>query len=213
MTRFMAWVAALVAFVICGNSAAGADSFGPFAPNNPYTALNGTATMHGDSGSSDASPYPGPGLSSQQVEVNELAAACPAILQGSDGIPVALCTKILGRNPVVYALDPATGSPRASLTLPVGNLFGGVYAYFDRRNRLVVFDSAGNLLRIRHTQAYGGLSLAIDSSISIASALDRRCPSLCGGVVGLAPDWHGRVWFATAQRGCSRLDDRSAARR
>lgn len=79
-----------------------------------------------------------------------------------------------------------------------GNLFGGVYTYLDRRNRLVLFDANGNLLRIGHALQGGRWTLAVDSSISIAAALSKRCPSLCGGVVGLAPDWHGRVWFATA---------------
>jgi hypothetical protein len=44
-------------------------------------------------------------------------------------MPVALCTSIVGRNPVVYLLDPSTGGTLASLSLPAGNLFAGVYAY------------------------------------------------------------------------------------
>lgn len=55
------------------------------------------------------------------------------------------------------------------------------------------------LLRIGHHRGPSGeWKLSIDSSISIATALARRCANLCGGVVGLAPDWHGGVWFATA---------------
>jgi hypothetical protein len=189
-------IAALM--IVC--TGARAAEFGPFPPSNPYTALGGAATMHADSESSDSAPDPGPGIGSQAVHVNELGAACPTVLQGSDGMPVALCTTILGRSPTVYLLDPATGAPLASLALPSGNLFGGVYAYLDRHNRLVVFDANGNLLRIAHHQGLGGSwGLSIDSSISIAPALAKRCPALCGGVVGLAPDWRGNVWFATAQ--------------
>jgi hypothetical protein len=172
---------------------------GTFAPANPYTAAHGAATMHADSESSDASPYPGPGIGAQRVQVNELGAACPTILQGSDGMPVALCTAILGQAPTVYLLDPGSGSPLASLTLPTGNLFGGVYAYLDPQNRLVVFDADGNLDRVAHSYSGGHWTLAITSATSIAAALTPRCPSLCGGVVGLAPDWRGRVWFATAR--------------
>jgi hypothetical protein len=177
-----------------------AAEFGPVPPSNPYTALGGAATMHADSESSDSAPVPGPGIGSDAVLVNELGAACPTVLEGSDGMPVALCTTILGRNPTVYLLDPATGAPLASLALPSGNLFGGVYAYLDRHNRLVVFDADGSLLRIGHHQGLGGSwGLSIDSSLSIGHALAQRCPALCGGVVGLEPDWRGNVWFATAE--------------
>src|ERR1700728_2975844 len=108
-----------------------ASEFGPLPPANPYTAANGAATMHADSESSNASPYPGPGPGTLLAVPNELAAACPTVLQGSDGMPVALCTSILGRNPTVYLLNPSTGTPLASLKLAAGNLLGGVYAYMD----------------------------------------------------------------------------------
>lgn len=141
--------------------------------------------MHGDAGSSDVSPFPGPGLGAQSVRVATLGAACPTILQGSDGVPIALCTAILDRKPTVYELDPATGLPVASLALPAsGNLFGGVYAYLDDDDRLVLFDADGNLDRIGHH----GHSLSIDASV----------PTGVEGVVGIVPDWQGRVWFATA---------------
>jgi hypothetical protein len=179
-------------------SPATAAEFGPFAPRNPFTAANGAATMHGDSESSDASPYPGPGIGAQVVVPNELAAACPTVLQGSDGMPVALCTSILGRNPVAYLLDPATGGTLASLSLPAGNLFAGVYTYIDQENRVVLFDANGNLDRIGHHFEAGHWTLSIDSSTPAAAAIDQVCAELCGGVVGIAPDWQGNVWFATA---------------
>ena len=205
----MALVAALLAFAWVGTGSASA--FGPFAPANPFTAGNGAATMHGDAESSDASPFPGPGPGPESVRTNTLAAACPAILQGSDGLPVALCTSILGRNPTVYLLDPSTGAPLASLQLPAGNLFGGVYAYLDRQNRMVVFDASGNLIRIGHLESGGRWELSIVSTVPTAAALARRCPALCGGVVGLSPDWRGRVWFATADGVAGYVDPTSRA--
>ena len=142
-------LAALVA-LLCSAAPAGA-ALGPLAPPNPYTAANGAATMHGDAGSSDVSPFPGPGLGAQSVRVATLGAACPTILQGADGIPIALCTAILDRKPTVYELNPDTGLPVASLALPAsGNLFGGVYAYLDNNDKLVLFDADGNLVRIGH---------------------------------------------------------------
>ena len=177
---------------------AAASEFGPSPPSNPYTTANGAATMHGDSESSNASPYPGPGTGTQAATLNELAAACPTVLQGSDGMPVALCTSIVGRNPVVYLLDPTTGGTLASLGLPAGNLFAGVYAYMDQENRVVLFDAEGDLVRIGHHFSAGTWTLSIDSSTPAAAAIDAHCASLCGGVVGIAPDWEGRVWFVTA---------------
>ncbi len=191
-------VAAAALAVAVAASPARASEFGPFAAQNPYTAANGAATMHGDSESSGSSPYAGPGTGAQVVVSNELAAACPTVLQGSDGMPVALCTSILGRNPVVYLLDPATGGTLASLDLPAGNLFAGVYAYMDQENRVVLFNAAGELLRIGHHYSDGSWMMSIDSSVPAAPAIEAHCASLCGGVVGIAPDWSGRVWFVTA---------------
>ena len=179
-------------------SRSAASEFGPLPPSNPYTAANGAATMHADSESSNASPFPGPGTGTLLAVPNELAAACPTVLQGSDGMPVALCTSIVGRNPVVYLLDPSTGGTLASLSLPAGNLFAGVYAYMDQENRVVLFNAEGDLLRIGHHDSNGTWSLSIDSSIPAAAAIEAHCAALCGGVVGIAPDWDGRVWFVTA---------------
>jgi hypothetical protein len=205
---FLAGLAAAL-MVLCAPAQAAFP--GTFPPADPNTADNGAATMHSDSESSNASPSPGPGTGAEQVQVNELGAACPTILQGSDRMPVALCTAILGQAPTVYLLDPTSGSPVATLTLPAGNLFGGVYAYLDRQNQLVVFDADGNLDRVAHTYSGGHWTLAIASSISIAAALEPRCPSLCGGVVGLAPDWQGRVWFATARAVAGFVDPATGA--
>jgi hypothetical protein len=197
-------VCSLVAFATCAlllaltASRAAASEFGPNPRANPFTAANGAATMHGDSESSNASPNPGPGTGALLAVPNELAAACPTLLQGSDGMPVALCTSIAGRNPVVYLLDPSTGATLASLSLPAGNLFAGVYAYMDQENRVVLFNAEGDLLRIGHHLSNGTWTLSIDSSIPAAAAIGAHCPSLCGGVVGIAPDWQGRVWFVTA---------------
>jgi hypothetical protein len=199
------WAALLACIVSLALTAvrSAASEFGPLPPSNPYTAANGAATMHSDSESSGASPYPGPGTGTQVVVANELGAACPTVLQGSDGMPVALCTSILGRNPVVYLLDPGTGATLASLSLPAGNLFAGVYAYMDQENRVVLFNAEGDLLRIGHHYSAGHWTLSIDSSTPAAAAIDEQCASaaasaVCGGVVGIAPDWDGRVWFATA---------------
>ncbi|POX55793.1 hypothetical protein C3489_07865 [Streptomyces sp. Ru71] len=170
---------------------ASAGGYGPLPPVNPYTAATGTATMHGDTANSDTTPYAGTGASPVTASRTALQSACPTVTTGSDGLLVALCTRIFGRNPVVFLLDPADGDRLATLDLPQGSLFGGVYAYLDHENRLVTVDPEGNLLRIAHRRSPGGAwELRVDSTVPLGTAAR-------GGVVGLSPDWRGNIWFAT----------------
>ncbi|MGW6708218.1 hypothetical protein ACWGDE_25450 [Streptomyces sp. NPDC054956] len=173
-----------------GAPAQGAES-GPRPPVNPYAAPTGTNGMHGDSASSDTTPYPGPGTGPVSSRRTALASACPTLTVGSDGYVVALCTTIFGRTPTVHLIDPRTGDDLASLGLAEGNLFGGVYAYLDNADRLVVADGTNTLLRIgHHRQADGSWRLSADERTPLGLA-----PG--DGVVGLSPGWSGRVWFAT----------------
>ena len=179
-------------------STASLPTAGPLAPANPYLGPVGTATMHGDAGSSDGTPLPGPGIEPHEVTAFPLMSACPTILQGSDGLIVSLCTTMLGQIPTIHLIDPkAEASPFgrsvAQLPLAKGSLLGGVYAYLDHENRLVAVDGNRQLVRIAHAQNPDGtwrleLSDVIDLSGAVAAD---------DNVTGLAPDWTGNVWFAT----------------
>ena len=201
LTAMLVAVAALTALGPPGGALAAepaaapapASGFGPTPPQNPATAANGVATMHGDSASSDTTPYPGPGTGPISYHRTALASACPSVVIGSDGYPVALCTTIFGETPTVYLLDPHGGAELASLALPKGSLFGGVYAYLDNGNDLVVVDGNDDLLRIGHHESAGSWSLTIDQTTSLAAEIPSG-----DNVVGLSPGWDGRVWFATA---------------
>lgn len=172
---------------------AAASAFGPLPPHNPYAGPDGTATMHGDTGSSDATPLPGPGTGPLTSKRIALQSACPTILVGSDGYPLALCTPIFTRVPTVHLLDPATGTSLARLALTKGSLLGGVYAYLDDKDRLVAVDGDNALLRIAHREkADGEWELYVDRALSLDAAVPEG-----DAVTGLAPDWKGRVWFAT----------------
>jgi len=190
--------------------AARTSDFGPFAPANPYVAPGSASTMHANAESSGTTLGPGPSIGGK-VTVTTLAAACPTVLDGSDGMPVALCTAIIGKNPTVFLLNPSDGAPLASLKLPAGNLFGGVYAYLDPQNQIVLFDSGGNLLRIGHHLVSGRWGLSIDSSIPAGATIDKLCSDVCGGVVGISPDWSGRVWFATMDGAAGFVDPKTGA--
>jgi hypothetical protein len=179
--------------------AAAAAAFGPLPPANPFAGPIGTATMHGDTASSDSTPLAGPGRGQVIARFQELGAACPTTLVGRDGMPVALCTSIATRAPSVVLLDPATGVPLATHELAKGSLFAGVYPYLDSAGRVVVADGSGDLLRIVHERgALGEWHLSVASTLPLGRSLATHCGDLCGGVVGLAPDWRGRIWFAAA---------------
>lgn len=120
--------------------------------------------MHGDSASSGTTGYPGPGTAAVNYSRTALASACPTVVVGGDGYVTALCTTIFGQTPTVHLLDPATGADLASLALPKGSLFGGVYAHLDNGDRLVVVDGDYNLLRIGHHRSGAGWALRIDRS-------------------------------------------------
>ncbi|WP_030213556.1 hypothetical protein [Streptomyces bikiniensis] len=179
--------------------------FAPVPPHNPYAGPDGTATMHGDTGSSDTTPLAGPGAGNLSSKRVALASACPTVLVGSDGYPVVLCTPILGQVPTVHLLDPADGSSLTSLRLTKGSLLGGVYAYLDHEDRLVVVDGSRSLLRVAHRKdASGKWRLSVDHSLSLASAVPAD-----DAVTGLSPDWRGRVWFATGNGVVGLADDRT----
>lgn len=150
--------------------------------------------MHGDAGSSDTTPYAGPGPSPRTTSTWTRAAACPTVLIGGDGVIVSLCTTILGRDPIAQISDPTSGLVLATLKVKKGALLGGVYAYLDHRDQLVLVDGNQELLRIGHRRtAIGGWELFVAERTSVAASL--------GGdsVVGLVPDWQGRVVLAGAQ--------------
>lgn len=195
------WCLALLAPAACnsdgephvpGSTADRPTDFGPPLAPNPFLGPAGTATMHGDSGSSDTTPLPGPGTGPVEIESIELGAVCPAVLVGRDEYPVALCTRIVDLRPVVHLLDPGSGSPLASIELTPGSLFGGVYGYLDEADRMVLVDGASDLLRIGHRRAGDGWSVEVEERLSLAGSLD-----LGDTVTSVSPGYDGAVWFAT----------------
>ncbi|WP_194816654.1 hypothetical protein [Nocardia sp. XZ_19_385] len=189
---------AACALALAPTGTAQAAGWGPLAPPNPHLGPVGTSTMHGDAGSSDATPLAGPGPGHISVAAYPLALACPTLLQGVDGLVVALCTAIVGQHPTVHLLDPANNSPigtsLASLELAKGSLLGGVYAYLDNSDRLVAVDGDRKLLRIGHSRESGHWRLTVDNSTDLSGVIP-----VGDNVTGLVPDWSGNVWFATGK--------------
>lgn len=161
-------------------------------PPNPHLGPAGTATMHGDSGSSDTTALAGPSPGPVEVSILDLGTVYPTILVGGDGHPVALCTRIADLRPVVHLLDPRSGSSLASIELTTGGLFGGVYGYLDEADRMVLVDGAADLLRIGHRRTGGRWVLEIDQRTALAGVIPPG-----DTVTSVAPDYGGEVWFAT----------------
>ncbi|OSC39014.1 hypothetical protein [Mycobacterium decipiens] len=200
------WVVAVACLTACAASlhpallvpaASAAAAFGPLAPPNPFLAPHGLASMHNDAGSADAGPLPGPGANFGPIFAYPLLAACPTITQGTDGLVLALCTNDLTQIPIVHLIDPGGILPRvvplASLEVAKGGLLGGVYAYLDNNNQLVMIDGTNHLLRIAHTtDSRGHWRLTIGESIDLSGVIPPGDQS-----VGVVPDYAGNVWFAT----------------
>lgn len=199
--RFRA--AAVAVLIACAATllpapARAAASFGPLAPPNPFMAPNGLASMHNDASSADAGPLPGPGARLVPIVAYPLLAACPTIVQGTDGLVLALCTSDFTQAPTVHLIDPGGILPRvlplASLPITKGGLLGGVYAYLDNNNQLVMIDGTNHLLRIAHAKdAQGCWQLFVTESTDLSSVIPAGDSS-----VGVVPDYAGNVWFATA---------------
>lgn len=63
---------------------------------------------------------------------------------------------------------------------------------------MVLISGEGELLRIAHRNVDGAWQLYVDERVSVARAVTGHCGSPgCDAVVGISPDWRGRVWFAT----------------
>ncbi|WP_219721902.1 hypothetical protein [Actinomyces graevenitzii] len=180
------------------------------AQQNPYLGINSLSTMHGDAQSSDATPFAGPGDpgvgGSWKVTFTNHWAACPTILAGQDGYIQALMTQFLGsdaklRKPKLAIIEPASGAQLGAIEIPTGALLGGVYAYLDADSNLVMVDGTNALTWISHSQ--DGMKVWVSRRIDLTDAMKLEPKD---HVVGIVPDWHGRIWVAS-ERGVVGLID------
>ena len=180
------------------------------AQQNPYLGINSLATMHGDAQSSDATPFAGPGDpgvgGTWKVTFTNHWAACPTILAGQDGYIQALMTQFLGsdakvRKPKLAIIEPASGAQLGAMEIPTGALLGGVYAYLDADSNLVMVDGTNALTWIFHSQ--DGMKVWVSRRIDLTDAMKLEPKD---HVVGIVPDWHGRIWVAS-ERGVVGLID------
>jgi hypothetical protein len=165
-------------------------------PSNPFMGLEGTSTMHANASSSDATVFTGPGTEDLEYVVNfDLNATMPSVLMTENGglVCVGVSTAIAtAQTPFVMLLSPKTLEvlDKVKLIKPQsGNLAGGLYNYIDHENRLVLVNANGEM------QWYANdYDRATDTGkLMLVKSVDIGQPM----VVGLVPDYHGRIWFAT----------------
>lgn len=169
------------------------------SPSTPGAGPNWTSLMHGDLESTDSTGYRGPGRTGHLAASSVPGGVCAATFVGGDGYPVSLCTAyVAGRpsqfaTPVVTLFHPRTARVLAQLPLKKGQLLGGVYGLLDDKNRVVVADGSGRILRVGHRRTSTGWRLSVDASTDVSKDLGGD------GITGLAPDYQGRTWFATTR--------------
>lgn len=207
-------VAILVGAIVGGPAVAAPPTHGSTAPApGPATGLGpvGTSLMHGDLWSSDSTPFAGPGKSARLAASSIPGGACAATFVGRDGMPVSLCTQFVGTAPLQVAVatvtlfDPTTAVPIARKQLTKGGLLGGVYGYLDDRDRVVVADGSGAILRVAHRHSTQGWQLYVDDRVDLKAHIPAG-----DAITALAPDFAGRVWFVTTHGVVGTVD---AARR
>ncbi|MDH3007064.1 MULTISPECIES: hypothetical protein [Gordonia] len=171
-------------------------------PDSPPTGLgpSDTSLMHGDLASTDTTGHRGPGRGARLAASSIPGGACAATFVGRDGMPVALCTQFVAVAPPAFAaptvvlFDPRTAQPLASTQLTKGGLLGGVYGYLDDRDRVVVADGSGSVLRVAHRKTASGWRVYVDDRVDVSDHIPAG-----DAITGLAPDFDGRIWFATTR--------------
>ncbi len=192
--RFSSLVAAMA---LCLGAVGATAQAAPDAGRPPGVATDWTSLMHGDAASTDSTGLPGPGRGGHLAASSVPGGVCAATFVGTDGYPVSLCTAYVAgtppqfATPVVTLFHPKTAQVLAKLPLAKGGLLGGVYGYLDERNRVVVADGTGAILHVGHHRTSKGWRLTVDRRVDVSKELRGD------GVTGLAPDFDGRVWFAS----------------
>ncbi len=176
----------------------------PLPPSNPFMGIEGLSTMHANAASSDVTVFPGPGTEPSTFYANpNLNAAMPSILMTENGalVCVGVGTQITdAKTPIVMLISPTTLNvlDRVPLVKPEnaeGDLAGGVYNFIDYQNRLVVVDAEGNMRWFSNSYDAGSDQghLIQVGQINISDVSGQNLDL----VVGLVPDYEGRIWFAT----------------
>ncbi len=189
-------------------------------PHNPFMGPPGTASMHANAASSDATLNPGPGtggvyksniVTSSSLFNGDFPYALPTIMMPDNGslLGVGVSNKPFKNGgsgtPSILLMSPFTLEvlDQQELAEPsTGHLAGGIYSYIDNENNIVLVDADGYLRWV---------SSSYDMSTDTGSLIDSKAPVFINQtlVVGLVPDYKGKIWYAT--QGSTNSSDNLAA--
>lgn len=173
------------------------------AQTNPYLAPAGSASMHADGHSSDATPAKGPGATEWDIQFFNLEGTCPTVMVGTDGFILTMNTSPTREFPPrVLLLDPNTGEVLSKISVAQGSLLGGTYAYMDHKNRVILVDGNSQLLRIAHSN--DGKKLFIDEQTDLSEFMKQVEGD---AATSLMPDFKGRVWIGTGKARVAMVDE------
>ena len=161
---------------------------------NPYAGTK-TAFMHDDALSSDVFSGQIP-IGDLKFDFKSMQGAVPTILQGSDNFLQVICVRNEStgtdtkRVPFLLLLDAENLETIASLRLPAGTALNNIYGYLNQKDELVLANGK-TIFRIAHTQSQKEWGFEIKEEFILKSAADDF------EFVGITPDWHGNIWFAS----------------
>jgi hypothetical protein len=165
-------------------------------PQHPHLARNGAGTGGGDAWATGAYGWAGPvGLQPDVDTAWYGGDRCPALTFDSRDRIVALCGD--ADAPELRVLDPESMRPLAAkgLRVPEDGVPDDCAAppvYLDNADRAVVATPDGRVLAVRTSDADGEPDLTTEQAWDLGGSVpEDEC------VVGLLPDWAGRIWFAT----------------
>lgn len=179
------------------HTAAPLPTFG--VPEHPHMGRNGVNTMHNDAYQTDTYTWPGPAgrdltVSSELLGIEE----CANMLFDRHDRMIALCGDLVGSK--LRVINPDTLKTSAQYTLPprkpsdgpvTSDICGGAYSYLDNHDRIVVVTSDRDL-RVINPPPIGGDRFTEASRFDLSAHVpEDDC------LIGLAPEWSGRIWFET----------------
>jgi hypothetical protein len=179
----------------------------PYAKAHPYMASHGVSSMHVDSFTTNAYPYPGPIGRSSEVSSRSmgfLGGECPTINFDKQGRIVTVCVR--RRTPWLLLIDPNSLHVLARHPLPkrsvpllrvrkaMSDTSGGAYFYLDQHDRAVVGTSAGTI------DIIGVRTVGDEQVFEQIESIDlRRELLLADGtfdkITAVMPDFENNLWF------------------
>ncbi|WP_053227748.1 hypothetical protein [Solirubrobacter soli] len=164
------------------------------APQNPFMARNPFSNIHNDTWMTDAYRFAGPlGRALVATSGAHAPSLCGSLAFDKRGRIVSVCPRIPG-SPQARIYDPRTLAMVASYDMPDApgpagfqNFTGGGYFFLDQKDRIWSATKTGHVFVL--AQRAGKLVKVADYDLETER------------ITSLLPDWRGRIWFVTKDRG------------